>query len=160
MPTQGRFPPDPPTSRERGREDEIHCRRSSSRCPCGVIRSSYLTQHLELTQNLRVQSGADPKEMAHRSHAFVPCEADSGKIVSASAQLLKPGFSVLGTRPVELATIAGGEENSGHPLVSENFEDGHSFCRAKGKAFPNSDCRRMVAETNEMEGEILPHAQR
>src|SRR5215218_1518333 len=98
--------------------------------------------------------------MASRGHAFHPAERQDSATGHTPAQSAEPALTVFRTGPVQLATIAGGKEDAGHIMLAHQLQHLCGVSRAQSETLPNLDRGRMVAYANEMEGEILPHAQR
>jgi hypothetical protein len=70
---------------------------------------------------------------------------------------LKPVFTFITTAPVELATVAGREEQSGSATLVAALQEGNGLGSGEGEPFPLLDRRCMVAYANDMEGWIRKH---
>ena len=74
------------------------------------MRPPHLPQDLGFTQNLRVQPGRDLKEVPHAGLA-VPSSNRCARVHSPRARkLVKPRLEVMATRPVNLESVAGGQD--------------------------------------------------
>jgi hypothetical protein len=118
-----------------------------------------LAENFGLSQNLRIETGGHGEKVTNRRHTIVPGERTGGNNAPGVCQVSKPPFTVIAAAPVELATIAGGEEKSRSADLLATFQQGCDFGPGEGELFPLADRRRMVAYTNNMERGILRHVQ-
>ena len=161
MATQQSLSANPATGRQRRRENEIHLSCGCSGSTGGIVCPAHLSLNLDFTQNLRIEAGANPKQVANGGHSLASSNYRAGlhRTVSLVPQPMEPGFPVARARPIQLTPVAGRKKNGGYPVRLEQLQNCGSFRRAERKAFPDLDRRCMVAYTNEMEGKIVGHVQ-
>jgi hypothetical protein len=152
----------PPHSASRGegrRKDQIHLPGRSPRGTGCIIRSPHLAQDLCLSQYLGIDARADQEEVTDRSDVPIseqPWYRDS----TVPGQVLEPGFTVTRTGPVQLTTVARGEQEGGAAGSVKVFEDLSHLASAERKGLTRLDRRRMVTYANDMKGKVRWHAQR
>ena len=160
MPPQHRFAPHPPPRRERGREDEIHVVRRGSGGASQIVRPSDLSQYFGLAEHLRVQSGGHGEDVLHRAESFPTLEHDLVRDPADTGELAERRLVVAVTIPVELAAIAGGEEQCGAAAFACPFQPRRHLGGREAELLPQLDAGCMVAYANDMEGRIDGHPQR
>src|SRR5258705_7995511 len=90
----------------------------------------------------------EPRQLARERHPARPCE------------IAKPRLVVMWPRPVELASVAGEEQERGaasRVLMREQLVE---LGARERKRLANADGRRMVAYANDMEGDLAGHVPR
>ena len=125
MPTQQGLSANPATGRQRRRENEIHLSSGCAGSTCGIVCPAHLSQNLDLTQNLGIEAGANPKQVANCGHSLVPGDHRAGRqrIGSFPAQAMKPGLPLARARPVQLTSVAGRKQNGGYPVRLEQLQN-------------------------------------
>ena len=100
--------------------DQRGRRRSESDHPIGgaggarrVVGPAHLAEDLGLAQDLRVESGGDGEEVAHRLLAVEPQQRLTDVGAPAQREVPEPGLEVEVSGPVDLAAIAGGKQEGG-----------------------------------------------
>jgi hypothetical protein len=73
---------------------------------------------------------------------------------------MKPDFGILGATPVEFAAVAGREKQRWYARQMKTIQERDGFGLGERETLPLFDRGCMVANTNYMEGEVLPHPQR
>jgi hypothetical protein len=157
MSAEDRLPPNPAARDQRCRHDRVDHPVGGTRRPRGVIGPSHLPEDLGLTQDLGVESGSDFEQMAHRLLAVETkqCLADVG--APAQREVAEPRLEVEVAGPIDLAAIAGGEEERGTVGRGLALEPCGDFSRGEGETLPQLDPGRMMAHANDMEGQVPEH---
>jgi len=78
MATQQGLSANPATGRQRRRENEIHLSCGCTGSTCGIIRPPHLSQNLDFTQDLGIEAGANPKQVANCGHPLVSSDYRAG----------------------------------------------------------------------------------
>ncbi len=142
---------DTPARRERRGEDRIHLARRRPRGASRVIGAADLPEDFGLPQDLGVEARRDDEEMAHGLLAIQPRDLTRQREPTGASQITEPRLVVVRAAPVELATIAGEEEQCGAPgrvLVLEHLRQ---FGLRDGELLPHAHGGRMVTHANDME---------
>src|SRR6185437_9414754 len=119
-----------------------------------------LAEDLGLTEDLRVEPGRDPEEMTHRSLPVGPHQLAREGHPSRPRELTEPRLVVVWPRPVELASIAGEEQQrrtAGRVLLREQRVE---LGAGERELLTNANGRRMVADAKDMERDFPAHVPR
>src|SRR6185503_13312753 len=102
MATQQSLSANPAAGRQRRRENEIHLSCGCAGSTCGIVCPAHLSLNLDFTQNLRIEAGANPKQVANGGHSLVSSNYRAGLhgAVSFPPQPMKPGLPLARARPI------------------------------------------------------------
>jgi hypothetical protein len=160
MPTEQRLMPDSASGGERGGEDGIHIARGRAGRARRIERAPDLPEDLGLTEDLRIEPGRDREEMTHRLRPVEPHQLAGECHPPRARQITEPRLVIVWPRPVELASIAGEEQQrraAGLVLLGQQRVE---FGGRERKLLTNANGRRMVADANDMERDFATHAPR
>ena len=97
--------------------------------------------------------------MTHSSESVVSEQLRSGGRLTPLRNLTKPGLQILVTRPVQFAAVAGGKQEGRSGGLMLVFQECGGFGRGKREWLAFLDAGHMMAQANEMEGEVRKHVQ-
>jgi hypothetical protein len=97
--------------------------------------------------------------MTHGSPSVVAVKLGRRACAALLCDSTKPGLEIIVARPIELAPITGREQERGAASPELVFEELSSFRRRKREGLALFDAGHMMADANEMKGEIGRHVQ-
>ena len=160
MPAEQRLVPDPASGGERGREDGVHLARRRAGRAGRIECAPDLSEDLGLTEDLRVEPGRHRKQVTHRLRPVGPHQLARERQPSRPREIAEPRLVVVWPRPVELASVAGEEQQArtaGRPALARATRRAR---RRERELLTNANGRRMVADANDMEREFADHVPR
>jgi hypothetical protein len=158
MAAEERLAPDSTSCRERGRHYQIHVPRGGSRSAGRVIGTAYLAEDLGFSQDLRIQARRNQEQMTHGREPVVP-EQLRGEDATTLRDLTKPGLQVLVARPIKLTAVTGGKQEGRSACREMVLQQCSGLGRAEREWLAFLDAGYMMADANEMEGEVRKHVE-
>src|SRR3954463_3819247 len=96
--------------------------------------------------------------MANRRGSIVPDERTRRGRTTGEREGPQPRFAVIGAAPVVLAAITGRQQQCRPSGMTLFLQQGNGFGAAECQALALLYSRRMVADSNDMEGKVGKHA--
>ena len=122
--TQSGLPPNPPAGRNGAREHRVELSAAGACLKRGLMCPPHLSQDLGLTHNLGVESGRDLIEVSNAGDAIPSNDRRARLDPPRARKLVKPRLEVIAAGPIDLESVAGGEDGSaatGGPLAIHPF---------------------------------------
>ena len=146
------LPPNAPACRKSAREHRVELSAARASVQGRLVRPAHLPQDLGLTHNLGVESGRDLKEVPHARLA-VPSSNRCTRVHSPRAhKFVKPRLEVMATRPVDLESVAGGQDGGAATGATLLIQPCGSLGGGEGQLFPHLDRSRTVAHPYNVKG--------
>jgi hypothetical protein len=114
------------------------------------MRSANLPEDLGLTQNLGLESGRYAKEVPNGCLAIETVESGMQLNAVDAGELAKPPLEVLSTRPVDLESVAGGQDGGGATCGGLPFQPADHLGLYERQLFPHLHRGALVAHADDM----------
>ena len=134
---RGRSPPDSAAGHDGASKDRVALSCMGSYCPGGLMRAAHLTQDLSLTQNLGVESSRHAVEVKNGGSAIESGENSIQADTAVVGELPEPWLEVVAAGPVDLESIAGGEDGGAAAGGAPPLEPRGHLVRREDQEFPD-----------------------
>jgi hypothetical protein len=122
--------------------------------PCCLMRSANLPEDLALPQNLGLESGGYAEEMPDGCLAIETGESGIQLNLVATGGLPEPRLEVLATRPVDLESVASGEDGGETTRRALRFQPAREIGLYKRHLLPHPYRRSTVAHPDDMKTQV------
>jgi hypothetical protein len=150
--TQSGLPPNPPAGRNGAGEHRVELSAAGACLTRCLMCPSHLSQDLGFTHNLGVETGRDLTEVSNAGNAIPSNDRRARLDPPRARKLVKPRLEVIAAGPVDLESVAGGEDGgaaAGGPLL---IQPGGCLGRRENQLFSHPHRSRTIGHPDDMKG--------